>query len=103
MPHSSSAYSRTKGVAARDPRIGELERLLAGSRRADKRQAAQFSKGKTKVQPKRKPGEGHGRHGSSSTPLGRPGAKRPGRSDAGTAHPESQTRDPGSGVGHPFV
>ena len=62
-------------VAERDARISELERLLEGSRRSGKRQAAPFSKGDPKPEPKRpgrKSGEGHGRHGHRMTPVGPP-------------------------------
>jgi transposase len=52
-------------IATRDARIAELEKLLDESRRSGKRQAAPFSKGAPKPEPKRpgrKPGGAHGRH-----------------------------------------
>lgn len=65
----------TAAVAARDERIAELEEGLGEARRAGKRQAAPFSKGAPKPEPKRpgrKPGDGHGRHGHRSVPAGPP-------------------------------
>jgi transposase len=59
-------------VAARDARIAELEKLLAGSRRSGKRQAAPFSKGEPNdepARPGRKRGGAHGRHGHRMTPA----------------------------------
>jgi transposase len=56
-------------------RIAELERLLAESRRSGKRQAAPFSKGSPKPEPKRpgrKRGDAHGRHGHRAAPAGPP-------------------------------
>jgi transposase len=60
-------------LAERDARIAELERLLGESRRSGKRQAAPFSKGAPKPDPKtpgRKRGEAHGRHGHRAAPVG---------------------------------
>jgi len=62
-----------KAISERDGRIAELEKLLEGSRRSGKRQAAPFSKGDPKPEPKtpgRKAGEGHGRHGHRMAPVG---------------------------------
>jgi len=61
-------------IAQRD-RITELEKLLEESRRGGKRQAAPFSKGKPKAEPKRsgrKSGGAHGRHGHRQAPVGPP-------------------------------
>jgi transposase len=52
-------------------RIDELQRALEEVRRAGKRQAAPFSKGEAKTEPKRpgrKSGEEHGRHGHRRVP-----------------------------------
>ncbi|MGH3574862.1 MAG: IS66 family transposase [Pseudonocardiaceae bacterium] len=65
----------TSVIAERDARITELEKALEGSRRSGKRQAAPFSKGDPKPEPKtagRKAGEGHGRHGHRMAPVGPP-------------------------------
>lgn len=59
-------------ATARDARIAELEKLLSESRRAAKRQAAPFSKGKPKdepARPGRKSGKAHGRHGHRHPPA----------------------------------
>ncbi len=61
-------------ISQRD-RIAVLEKALEESRRGGKRQAAPFSKGGTKADPKtpgRKSGEGHGRHGNRRAPVGPP-------------------------------
>lgn len=61
-----------ESLAARDARIGELEKLLEGSRRSGKRQAAPFSKGAPKDEPERpgrKSGGEHGRHGHRAVPV----------------------------------
>ncbi len=55
-----------------EARIVELVRLLEESRRSGKRQAAPFSKGEPKADPKtpgRKSGAAHGRHGHRMTPA----------------------------------
>ena len=60
-------------VVERDARIAELERLLEEARRSGKRQAAPFSKGDPKQEPKRpgrKSGDAHGRHGHRELPAG---------------------------------
>ena len=56
-------------------RIDRLEAALEESRRRSKRQAAPFSKGDPKSEPKtpgRKSGEAHGRHGHRRVPPGQP-------------------------------
>ena len=63
---------RDKRIAALKARVAELIRLLGESERAGKRQAAPFSKGKPKKNPKtpgRKKGEEHGKHGHREPPL----------------------------------
>jgi len=55
-----------------EPRIAELERLLEEVRRASKRQAAPFSKGRSSDEPQtpgRKKGDAHGRHGHRAVPV----------------------------------
>jgi len=62
-------------IAELSARNAELEKLLAESRRSGKRQAAPFSKGSPKPEPKRpgrKSGEDHGRHGHRAAPAGPP-------------------------------
>jgi len=61
-----------EGVASRDARIAELEKLLEESRRSGKRQAAPFRHGESGDEPKRpgrKSGEAHGRHGHRMAPT----------------------------------
>jgi transposase len=56
-------------------RIEKLEAALEESRRRSKRQAAPFSKGEPKAEPKtpgRKSGDIHGRHGHRRAPTGQP-------------------------------
>lgn len=63
----------TTRLGERDARIAELERLLEEARRSGKRQAAPFSKGDPKQEPKRpgrKSGDAHGRHGHRELPAG---------------------------------
>lgn len=58
-------------LGERDARIAELEALLEEARRAGKRQAAPFSKGEPKPDPKRpgrKSGVKHGKHGHRAVP-----------------------------------
>ena len=60
------------GCASRDRRIADLEKRLEALERAGKRQAAPFSKGKLKPNPKkpgRKSGEQHGVHGHRPPPA----------------------------------
>jgi transposase len=62
-------------IAELSARNAELEKLLAESRRSGKRQAAPFSKGSPKAEPKRpgrKSGEDHGRHGHRAAPADPP-------------------------------
>lgn len=62
-------------IVYQQERIERLETALEESRRRSKRQAAPFSKGDPKPQPKtpgRKEGDGHGRHGHRRVPTGRP-------------------------------
>ncbi|MGH9153868.1 MAG: IS66 family transposase [Acidimicrobiales bacterium] len=61
-----------EAVAARDVRIGELEKSLEQARRSNKRQAAPFSKGDPSdepARPGRRSGKGHGRHGHRAVPA----------------------------------
>jgi transposase len=61
-----------ESLATRDARIAELEKTLAESRRAGKRQSAPFSKGAPKdepARPGRKSGDDHGRHGHRAAPV----------------------------------
>lgn len=61
-------------ISQRD-RIAELEKALEDAHRRSKRQAAPFSKGDPKAEPKRpgrKSGEAHGRHGRRAAPEGPP-------------------------------
>ena len=70
---STHLAERDALIIQRDARIAELERLLGEARRSGKRQAAPFSKGDPKPEPKRpgrKSGEDHGRHGHRMAPLG---------------------------------
>lgn len=56
-------------------RIDDLEAWLEAQRRAGKRQAAPFSKGAPKPEPRtpgRKAGSAHGRHAQRSVPTGGP-------------------------------
>ncbi|MDA8047903.1 MAG: transposase, partial [Actinomycetota bacterium] len=62
-------------IVFQQERIDKLEAALEESRRRSKRQAAPFSKGDPKRDPKtpgRKSGDGHGRHGHRRVPAGRP-------------------------------
>jgi transposase len=62
-------------IARQDARIKQLEDLLDQATRGNKRQAAPFSKGPPKPEPRRpgrKPGEDHGRHGHREAPMTRP-------------------------------
>ncbi len=62
-------------IVYQQERIDKLEAALEESRRRSKRQAAPFSKGDPKAQPKtpgRKRGDAHGRHGHRRTPAGTP-------------------------------
>ena len=63
---------RDETIAEQDIRIAELEKLLEGSRRSGKRQAAPFSKGAPRIDPERpgrKSGDAHGRHGHRQPPT----------------------------------
>lgn len=71
----SQVAELSESLAARDARIGELEKLLDESRRSGKRQAAPFSKGEPADEPKRpgrKAGKRHGRHGHRMAPVEAP-------------------------------
>ncbi len=62
-------------IVYQQERIDKLEAALEESRRRSKRQAAPFSKGDPKREPKtpgRKRGDGHGRHGHRRVPTGTP-------------------------------
>jgi transposase len=62
-------------IVYQQERIDKLEAALEESRRRSKRQAAPFSKGDPKAEPKtpgRKRGDGHGRHGHRRVPTGTP-------------------------------
>lgn len=62
-------------IATLDAHIVKLQNLLDQATRGGKRQAAPFSKGAPKSDPKtpgRKPGDAHGRHGHRKPPLSEP-------------------------------
>ncbi len=62
-------------IVYQQERIDKLEAALEESRRRSKRQAAPFSKGDPKPEPKtpgRKSGDAHGRHGHRRVPTGTP-------------------------------
>jgi len=62
---------RDRRIAELDRRVAELERLIEELRRGGKRQAAPFSKGKPKPDPKRpgrKPGKAYGRQAVRPVP-----------------------------------
>lgn len=72
---SAARVADQERIAGLSARNAELERLLAESRRSGKRQAAPFSKGSPKLEPKRpgrKSGGDHGRHGHRAAPTGPP-------------------------------
>src|SRR5947209_10846995 len=73
--NNTGAAEACAGCCARDRRIAELEARVAAleaSARSSKRQAAPFSKGPPKADPKppgRKAGEGYGTHSRRAAPA----------------------------------